>query len=747
MTEGQNSSDQKAIEGPAFNAPSRPQSQDERSSQAQDNDANGRNAPRREYGSQTTNHYDTGPQASPKEGKTDGYRGRRIADKWCLDERIGKGGMSVVYKAHHISIGKTVAVKLLLPHLVEEMKSQQRFAREAKAASSLNHPNVMTVQDYGMTDEGEAYIIMDYLEGRSLADIVQLKGRIGPEQACDVFYQTALGLDHAHSRGVVHRDLKPSNLMIVTEGNKPVVKIVDFGIAKVMLDYETGQQNLTKTGEVFGSPYYMSPEQCKGKQTDGRADIYSMGCLMYEALCGKPPFIGENSLETMFQHLNDEPNWLVRHNSPDSLLRRLDEVVQKCLEKAPEGRYQTAVDLALDLQRAKTASTGAWYSKALAARTPRTLKARGGWKWKLLQAAKVLAVSLVILTVLVYAAYAGYDFINRPFESRKSYQNQTLSPRLETPQPSKDRGGMRELHEHAFGLFNFTDGVSQDKLEELQSARKWLESQGNWETAGEVANKRAEVQRKISGRTSIAEAFDHFYSGKDLYFAGVLAPDKVRSKLDVLAEQQLVASKNMLRSTLGGLIHDGNNEAAVSDIPSGHLLFEPLKFLEQLYEDENRIGDALRTMRETLGLNDTDNKERQLEAWRYAELLRRSNTYVSSHVGLRSALEAYDYAFKLYNDMQSADPDPAILARLHYGAALTCWQLFQTPGGERADLRHAKTHIVQAIGFQLKVNPQDFQMLGSMQADYSDILWQEGSWVDALVQRLQAARTLEKFKS
>jgi hypothetical protein len=97
--------------------------------------------------------------------------------------------------------------------------------------------------------------------------------------------------------------------------------------------------------------------------------------------------------------------------------------------------------------------------------------------------------------------------------------------------------------------------------------------------------------------------------------------------------------------------------------------------------------------------------------------------------------------------MQSADPDPAILARLHYGAALTCWQLFQTPGGERADLRHAKTHIVQAIGFQLKVNPQDFQMLGSMQADYSDILWQEGSWVDALVQRLQAARTLEKFKS
>jgi serine/threonine protein kinase len=304
---------------------------------------------------------------------------RAIAERWEIQNKLGQGGMSTVYKARHLVMNKICAVKILNPNLTSKSDSLQRFQREAKAASSLNHPNIVCVIDCGVTDEQHAFLIMDYLEGESLGDLLRKEYKLLPERAVPIFLQTCEALTHAHERSVVHRDLKPSNLMLVTnDGKTEFVKIVDFGIAK-LLDVQLNQneethQRLTHTGDIFGSPLYMSPEQCAGRESDRRSDIYSMGCLMYETLTGVPPFVGANTLDTIRLKLGDAPPPLINAKN-DRLLRRLNTIVQKCLEQDPEDRYRTMELLRNDIVLARDESEAVWHSKALANRK----RFKGAW--------------------------------------------------------------------------------------------------------------------------------------------------------------------------------------------------------------------------------------------------------------------------------------------------------------------------------------------------------------------------------
>ena len=217
--------------------------------------------------------------------------GTVVADKYELLSVLGVGGMSTIYKARHKYMGRLTAVKLLHPYLTADPSMFQRFQYEAKAASNLNHPNVVGIHDFGITDGGTAYLVMDYLEGEDLSSILERESLLPEAQAREIFRQACAGLDHAHSKGVIHRDLKPSNLFLCPEdGGNFLVKLVDFGIAKITDNTSEKSQNLTRTGEVFGSPLYMSPEQCSGKPLDPRSDLYSFGCLMYEVLTGRRPF-------------------------------------------------------------------------------------------------------------------------------------------------------------------------------------------------------------------------------------------------------------------------------------------------------------------------------------------------------------------------------------------------------------------------------------------------------------------------
>ncbi len=282
----------------------------------------------------------------------DPYVGRRIADKYQVLSVLGTGGMGVVYLARHETMQTNVAIKMLRAQFAGDQTSVKRFTQEARAAGRLHHQNVITTYDHGFTPQGQPYIVMDCLQGKSLADeIKRLKG-LPVDRVLHIFMQACDALDHAHKQGVIHRDLKPGNIMLINYEDDPdFVKVVDFGVAKIMPMNDQGveSQTLTQAGEVCGSPVYMSPEQCVGQPLDRRADIYSMGVVLFEALTGRLPLIGKNMVETMHKHLNEAPPSFQQVRPDLYIPERVEAVVRKALSKRPEDRQQTMALLRQEL--------------------------------------------------------------------------------------------------------------------------------------------------------------------------------------------------------------------------------------------------------------------------------------------------------------------------------------------------------------------------------------------------------------
>ncbi len=291
--------------------------------------------------------------------KSDSSETSSVADKvfggrYHLQEKLGAGGMGAVYRAYDDVLKKTVAVKLLLPNL--QAAAMIRFHQEAKATARLKHKNILTVLDFGQSESGELYLVMDYLDGQSLQDLLKANGAIEPALAVPIFIQICSGMQHAHSLGILHRDIKPSNVMLVDDGRGfMLAKIVDFGLAKMETE---GAQSLTTTGARIGSPLYMSPEQCNGQEVDHRSDIYSIGILMYRTLTGKVPFQGESFLDTLSKHMHEEPRDINENERDLSFGEDLSRIVSRALEKDPAARHQCCEELraelaSLDLQPIK----------------------------------------------------------------------------------------------------------------------------------------------------------------------------------------------------------------------------------------------------------------------------------------------------------------------------------------------------------------------------------------------------------
>ena len=268
--------------------------------------------------------------------------GKIVSEKFKILELVGKGGMGAVYLAEDITKKNTwVAIKMLHAQLSEDKNSVKRFQQEASAASDLQHPNLILQHDFGMIDGKNPYLVMEFLQGESLSDRIKEHGPINPVHCCRLFSQVMDGLKYAHDKGVVHRDIKPSNILLLEKDGEEVVKVLDFGLAKLMPWSGKESQHLTKTGEVFGSPIYMSPEQCMGKQLEPSSDIYSLGITLYEALTGKPPFKGQNVVQTASKHLSDSPPPFEAIRPDLNLPINLQNVVFKALEKEPIHRFKT----------------------------------------------------------------------------------------------------------------------------------------------------------------------------------------------------------------------------------------------------------------------------------------------------------------------------------------------------------------------------------------------------------------------
>lgn len=280
---------------------------------------------------------------------TDELVGTVLAERYEILESIGGGGMGQVYKARHTLMNRIVAIKVLHRHLISSGDALKRFQLEAQAASCLSLPNILTIYDFGIASNGQPFMVMDYLEGTSLSSVLKAEGRLSIDRAVAIFNQACAGLAHAHKKGVIHRDLKPSNIMLVDYGEqRDFVKIVDFGIAK-LLNQTDAEMNLTKTGEVFGSPLYMSPEQCRGKGMDARSDIYSLGCVMYRTISGSPVFEGEDVIELFYKQVHELPVPFAEACPDVKVPPELEAIIFKCLHKYPEERWATMEELQLAL--------------------------------------------------------------------------------------------------------------------------------------------------------------------------------------------------------------------------------------------------------------------------------------------------------------------------------------------------------------------------------------------------------------
>lgn len=288
------------------------------------------------------------------EAPADTMTGRVLGGRYQLDACIGSGGMGAIYKARRLHIGDTVAVKVLRAEVINDALSRERFHREARAAAMLNHPNAVVIHDFGEDADGTAYIVMEFLEGKSLRQILAAERTINPARAYSILRQACAALEAAHRRGIIHRDIKPDNIILTnSEDLTDHVKILDFGIAKLKdkaMDAASLEKSLTTVGTVIGTPHYMSPEQCQGEPADARSDIYSLGIVLYEMLTGSVPFTAKTPTGVAVKHVTEMPRPLVQARS--DIPPAVEGVVMRALAKEPASRQQSALELAREFEAA-----------------------------------------------------------------------------------------------------------------------------------------------------------------------------------------------------------------------------------------------------------------------------------------------------------------------------------------------------------------------------------------------------------
>ncbi|GEM_PF-1967700 len=329
--------------------------------------------------------------------------GATLAGRYELLKIIGQGGMGCVFLARHKQVGRHYAVKVLWRRHDEDKRICQRFLQEAKIAGSLSHVNLTSVYDYGETEEGYPFIVMDFVDGVSLSELLDSHERIDIPRAIGIFRQICAGLLYAHEKGLVHRDLKPANVMLVNHEGAELVKIVDFGIAKVIAKPGENVQELTGSGEIFGSPYYASPEQCMGQSVDARSDVYSLGCLMFQVLTGHRPVEGENPIQTIIKHIQQQPPSFAEVRPDHGVPEALENIVLKCMAKSPDERYQSVAAVSEELSRFRPAGAGSG-------------QAAGDGRLPPLSPAVFLLPAAIVLGGIALAVYLGKtaDHTERP---------------------------------------------------------------------------------------------------------------------------------------------------------------------------------------------------------------------------------------------------------------------------------------------------------------------------------------------
>ncbi|HPW41509.1 MAG TPA: Stk1 family PASTA domain-containing Ser/Thr kinase, partial [Bacillota bacterium] len=278
--------------------------------------------------------------------------GRVLGDRYEILEKVGGGGMALVYKAKCRLLNRYVAIKVLRPEFTEDEEFVKKFRREAQSAASLSHPNIVGIYDVG-TENNSYYIVMEYIKGQTLKELIKSKGTLGVEYSTNIAIQICYALEQAHKNNIVHRDIKSHNILIREDNS---VKVTDFGIARAV-----SSSTITNTGNVIGSVHYFSPEQARGGYVDEKSDIYSLGVVMYEMLTGRLPFEGDSPIAVALKHIQEEPEPPSGINS--RIPKAIEAIIMKCMEKEVSKRYNSASEIINDLRQSLVMPNGDFVKK------------------------------------------------------------------------------------------------------------------------------------------------------------------------------------------------------------------------------------------------------------------------------------------------------------------------------------------------------------------------------------------------
>ncbi|MGH9551469.1 MAG: protein kinase domain-containing protein, partial [Terriglobales bacterium] len=660
--------------------------------------------------------------------RKDSLVGTVLDDQYEILSVIGQGGMSIVYKARHVLMNKIVAVKTLLPHLALHPLSMQRFILEAKAASNLTHPHVITIHHSGVTTTDQPYIVMDYLQGTSLQGLLNTYGKLPAERACHIFIQIADALALAHKHGVIHRDLKPSNILLIEQGgDADFVKVVDFGIAKLLPQEGTEAMRLTQTGEVFGSPLYMSPEQAKGEKLDAKSDIYSLGCLMYEMLCGKPALDGDNTLEVLYKHINDIPDTFSMRGV--KVPNRLEMIVFKCIAKDPAQRYQSMNQLGDDLRNLEEERRTSMVKRLfdrwelfLLRRKPRTKKDR----MFVLAATSALALMIGIAAFLAFLQIRALE--SPSYHQDFQWQEDNL-PRNEMPD-AEDTMEQLKLNERYTGIMTALDRTSPEAIEDVAQGLiafgDRVERRHYFDLAVDSFKKAVSLNTAYHGADSVPT-----------YMARAQYGDALMKRGDMQAAYNEYTN---ISSTIKSFINEDTYTAASMSRRVGDCLYMMGRYREakEVYArtwDVVRDPSLLKVRKEDLNKLNPEvlASEFGICVSRLADCERR----ISAEYPPGS-----DYGISLMRD-----------AAEHYFRAVTAWRKCRGQYNDDetvavcrlaqaehvlGDYKHAAMHYQEALDHVLHVFGPRHPYVGVLLRDHSQFLWDDHQYIQSIVERIKA---------
>jgi serine/threonine protein kinase len=644
-----------------------------------------------------------------------GFKGKRFSKYEVLD-LIGKGGMSSVYRTRNLETERIVACKVLLPRLLDDKKNRRRFEHEAEAAQRLTHNNIINVHDFGETD-GQPFMIMDYLDGISLSELIESNGKLPIRRALPIFIQICDALSFAHKRDIVHRDLKPSNIMLSgEESSSDFAKVVDFGIAKIIKEHTEESTKLTKTGEIFGSPLYMSPEQCMGQAVDRRSDIYSFGILMYEVLKGKPPLEGPDPLSTMFKQMNDQPEDLGKIDHDTRLVQIMENIIFKCMNKNPAARYQNMESLKVDLERAITigdngSDTLAKFSRLVSglqrsAKHELTSAAKSQRKLLLLTtSSSLILLPIVIIIILLWPLRYAWGTLPTSAERRLYLRPVVLEPEKAGSLPRVDPTNLNSK----FSLGSLKDLVDIADLEPCLTKGKQYLKAGLYKEA--IPFYRA--AQTICLKNKMEDSPEIFQSNSD--WAECL------ERLHVYSPARALATE-----ALGRLSNTGKGDNADALLVSGKIAYS--------YDAEGRTDDALQSYGEFLGRLTPLNVAKCKNPEELAYDVSNAGKFYQYRNDSKTAIRLLTVAQSLWQQISQQMPTNATVT---YNCAVTENDLGLVNQSNKnyplahTEFRNSIMNIVKAEG----ENTLDW---AKVQFNDSDALWNLGKYYASLEQRSSA---------